>query len=580
MANDVGYYDVETSGWATFVVGEALAPDGRRVVVWHRPGDLLQWMLDSGVREWRAHNGGRFDALLMLSLAQDAGASIGATLAGSSILRATIRLGSKRITLTDTYALAPVRLEALAEAAGGPLKGGLSFGYDEIPEGLDPHSPMGKELATYLTRDVEALAFADAAWRETLRDVLKVEPKLTIGGAAWNSARASIEELVSDRLDVPLTIGQYEAQRSGYFGGRVEVFQPEAPAGWRFDRNSSYPAALTRVRVPMGHRSVRVSWNGEPGTVSATVDVPECEFPPLPLRMGGRVVYPTGRIRGTWTALELENATRLGARIHSVQRSIVARETTDALKGWCEHVWGERVARPAWAKLLKLVANSLTGKLAQHPERESLRYGDAMDAPAGCAFLTRPDEHGGAWWRVPTVRVSPCARPEWSAYLTAEARVELLEQLRAAPGALYCDTDSVYCVGAHTRNLGAGLGEWKTEGAMTEWRALAPKVYAYTDERGRRVVKGKGLSGLTPEGFDALREGAAWRVTSGVSTLLTSLRENGRASFVRRDSSRSLAPRAGWVGARVLPAGHSKTRAPTIQEAKELWSADDEEAEE
>lgn len=583
MTIPVGYYDLETAGWDSYVVGGYLAPGATApVLIWHDAATLLSELVRFPGTEWRAHNGGRYDSLLMMTIAAREGWKIRCSMRGASVLTARLTPpgGGKRsgITLADTFALAPVGLEKFARAAGGVQKG--AFDYESITPGLDPRSSLGKLLAEYLRDDLLSLRDADTAWRQVIREVAGVEPGRTIGGTAWKSASRFTTELPGEDTSVALPTKAYQHGRAGYFGGRVEVYRTRAPLIHRYDRNSSYPAALTLQPVPFGERVWKQTWNGEPGTVWATVEVAEGQrVAPLPVRHsdGGRVWFPTGIVSGAWAANELEAAINDGAaRLLRVNRARLASSTSLCLREWCLRVWNARVERPAWNGLLKLLANSLTGKLAQRPDTSTVGFGDRDEDPAGARALTKPDAAGMHWWALDGERVSPCARPEWAAYLTAEARVEHTRQLRAAGDSLvYGDTDSVYSERRLDRRLGDGLGEWKYEGAGELWKARAPKLYRYGEK-----VKAKGFPGLTVDGFERVtappeewpRDEAGeparptWALDRGVDSLLTTVRRDGGAGFKRRDSARGLALEDSWCGGRVRLAGSHDTRPPTVQE--------------
>jgi hypothetical protein len=569
----VGYFDIESADWDTFVVGALLPPgQSRPNFVWHSSAEFLDAMLEYGRVEWRAHNGGRYDVLLLLSHVQKRGWKIRATMRGAAVLRAECfapGAGKPNIVFTDTFALAPVSLDSLAKSAGLTQK--RKFDYSSITKHLDKNSKLGRELASYLEADVLALRDGDMAWRNVLRDVARVEPALTIGATAWRSASKEIAKLcdeLGEPLDHPLSNTQYEISREGYYGGRVEVFRTRASSGQRYDRNSSYPAALTRARLPVGARVMSRAWESAEGTVWARVRVRECVAPPLPVRLPGHVVFPSGVFDGVWTCRELRSAIATGdARIIRVHGARVARHSEPLLRDWCLRVWKERVNRPSWSTLLKLLANSLTGKLAQRPEREELVFCKEGEEPEGASPIG-PARDGGRWYAVSRVAVPDCARPEWAATLTAEARESLLAQLvSVGDDAVYCDTDSVYALdGAHVRDVGAELGQWKHEGPMRDWRAEAPKVYAYKNENGSTKVRAKGMPGLDAGGYEALARGTPWEVRRGVETLRATIRRDGYVDFRARVLERALRPVSGWVGARVRDGDYS-TRAPTYAEA-------------
>jgi hypothetical protein len=572
----VGYFDIETADWTVFVVG-GIYLDGQIQTVWHDETTFVQCLFAHKNVEWRAHNGGRFDFLLILKHCQEAGFSIKATMRGSGVLKFTIKNSyGETMTFVDTFALAPVSLAKLSAAAGKTQKG--HFNYDDITPGMDKRSALGRQLEDYLCDDLKSLAESDAAWREVIRQVTGgIEPSLTIGGTAWKSASRFAKGCGED-IEWPMDIHDYTQGRAGYFGGRVEVFQQFAPKAFTCDRNSSYPAALVNQPVPVGRRIWGRTLEGE-GTVWARVMVPDCRVPPLPLKVGIRLAFPIGEFDGVWTALELRNAVaNHGVKVLKIRRSRMAERTTDVLAGWCQRVWNAREEMKPWSGLLKLLANSLTGKLAQSPERAGLGFCHVSQLPSDAKQLTPADEMSGVWYSQSRVEVSPCARPEWSAYLTSEARIELLNQLSSVgDSSVYCDTDSVFSTKPIVRNMGTSLGQWKDEGEISDFASFGPKFYRYDKPDGTRVSKVKGQSLTSNEqqtkeekeafaraSFESLVAGNALTNRSGAWSLKQSIRGVGVAAFLTRQTVKGRKIDSKWVGSRL--AGRNETRAPTLAE--------------
>jgi hypothetical protein len=282
-------------------------------------------------------------------------------------------------------------------------------------------------------------------------------------------------------------------------------------------------------------------------------------------------------VSGAWTGIELRHAEASGAKIVRFLSADVWTKSAPFLAPYADRVWGLRsdaieAGDDAKSEWFKLLANSLTGKLAQRPEQSSLAFVDAeSDEPPELEHDTEivaTYDHG-AFVLHKSQRVGACAHVELAAHLTAEARTELGRQiLEAGASALYCDTDSVYSRKTLTRRIGDELGEWGYEGAMCNWRALAPKVYRYDctgckkHPGGGAHVRGKGMPGLDDSGFALLKSGGAWKVERGVEGLKTQLRKKDKL-FKARVLSRSLHPIAGWIGGRVAD-GKYGTRPTTI----------------
>jgi hypothetical protein len=579
-----GVWDIETASWDRFVVGQAISATGERFTSWSEDDFARHLLAQSGC--WYAHAGGRFDAIWLLDWLHRHGVPATVRLRGAGILSLTVGA----LEIRDSFAIAPMSLAKLAPL-GGAQKIALSLpcecgtdcgGYCVLAGILDRGGPSSRERAT-----VEAYLSADCDGLRAALDALAsfaagqgIPLGLTIGGTAWGTARAWLG------LDAaPPDLARYRRLRGAYYGGRTEVFATEAAAGHRYDIHSSYPAALSRTALPVGPGQLRdrviasrYFAAGKPCILAAEVEVPESDVPPLPYRATDRLLYPHGPVTGCWTSHELRHAVSCGAVVRRVAWGHVWDEESAFLAPFADRVWGLRAAaaaedtaagaaRAAWCKWL---ANSLTGKLAQRPENESLRFlpsiGRAPPELDDGETILRVTA-GGVWATRESVRVSPCAHVQLAAWLTSEARCELHRQLVHASARLYCDTDSVYSGHELSRRVGDALGEWGHEGALSDWRALAPKVYRYTDpDTGKVAVRGKGLSGLDAAGFAALETGEAWTLQRGVDGVRTALQRAGVTGslFRRRSITRRLRPETGWCGGRELQEGETTTRATTV----------------
>lgn len=575
-----GVFDIECADWDRFVCGCILHADGTKYVSWDEDDFAIALLDCEGV--YYAHAGGRYDMLWLADYCiRHQIAIVDLKPRGSGIM--SMRVGE--LECRDSYALVPM---ALAKAApiGGQEKSSLSLpcvcgescgGYCALAGDLTSRQ---KRLVTeYLVQDCVALLAMLRALATRCAD-LQITAGLTVGGTAWATAK--------DWCDLPKCqhdLGRYDAIRRGYYGGRNEVYRPWAPRGERYDIHSSYPAALTRVSLPIGppmHLKGRAAGesyrSGHAGIYRATVIVPAMHIPPLPAREADRLLYPTGAIDGVWTGLELRHAESCGAHITKIIWCYSWKTSLPILKPYAERVWKIRDANSypeasgsdkAFAAWIKWLANSLTGKTAQSPDHESLTFIPAIDGPP---ILTRDakviavNDHG-CWVVTESRRVDACAHVEWAAHLTAEARIEDHRQLLHAEEmgqALYTDTDSVYASTTLARKIGPNLGEWGHEGSLEDWQALAPKVYRYRDPHTAKVhVRGKGMSDLTSEGFDSLARGDDWIVSRGVDGLKTSLRSHASQLFRRKHLSRSLSPFPGWIGGRLLD-GRGGTYPPTV----------------
>lgn len=561
-------WDLECGNWTTFVCGGIRTSHGFEV---YRSADAMFRALLS-LRGWVwAHNGGRYDTLWALEQCRKRGIRVSVTMAGARVVRAVIKDGP---TLRDSFALIPMALKDAAKIGGGQKKetglpcvcGKKCGGYCSIR----PRMPwkLRRRLERYLEADCESL------WNtlHKLRDFAAcngIELRGTVGSTAWATAKGALDLPDADWPNISI----YRAARAGYYGGRTQVFGPEAPSGDRYDIHSSYPAALRSVAVPIGEaiecepsnagRRFRAGW---PGVYTADVEVRrDVWIPPLPQRTDVRLLYPTGKFTGDWTSLELEYAESVGVRIHRIRHGLAWRRSERLFRQWCADGWKlrERAAadNKALGKWMKWLLNSLTGKLAMRPEVRVVSLRESDDPPEACPgeWPCSPTHCSGAcgkWrliaegmdlWTRGLTRIASCGHVQMAAFLTAYARVELHRQLsHAGDAALYCDTDSVYARKPLARRLGDDLGEWGHEGSMSDWLAPAPKLYRYRDAKGKWHVKGKGMPGLTAEGMDLLLRGKMWERRIGVAGLSAAAKDG--SLFERAILRRSLGREALAMG--------------------------------
>jgi len=549
-------FDIETEAWSTYVLGGVLTAKGEYFET-RDPEALASRILQIEGDVW-AHNGGRYDALWLLSVLDSWGTPWRAHLAGARIT--LLEVGWTRIR--DSYALVPMSL-AKGAALGGVRKSKTGFvcacgracgGYCRIRRSMSTQD--FKRLSGYLEHDCRAtlaMLRAVAGWLDGEDHPMRG----TIGSTAWVGARGM--------LDLPCakwTGEGYQLSREGYYGGRVEVYQPIAGRVWMYDRRASYPAALVETPVPVGKvtclgatRAGRVYRAGWPGIYRAEVKVAECAYPPLPLRLSTGLAYPWGTFSGVWTSLELREAERRGARILRIDYCAAWRSAERALAPWCERIWQLRAkSEPVWAAWIKLLANSLTGKLAQRPEHRIIVGGAKLHSapwePLGPSLRI---------WTRPAWRIPACGHVHWAAYLTASARADLLKQIEAAGStALYCDTDSCYSAAPQSRRIGDGLGEWKLEGIEAAWRAWAPKLYAAGEK-----IAAKGMPGLDVGGLTRVALGAPHVSEEGVSGLRSAARGGGNL-FRRQRLVRISHADGEHFGSRILGSdGRTRARSYT-----------------
>lgn len=556
-------FDIETQDWDTFVLGGVLSADGTyKSFNWREEEAFARHLLSLHGTLW-AFNGGRYDSLWLLDWI--ARLDIKAQVFASSARVTLIKVG--KVQVRDLAALWPgIRLEDAARVFGATKRTtGLECrcvkacgGYCRIRR--DMTAADLDTLGTYLRADCEA-TIAVGSGLVGAASERDLDLRGTIGSSAWSFVQRTYGIPDADWGEPEIRWSRYSFARRAYYGGRTQVFRPESAHGWRYDLNSAYPAALAAVSLPVGEaRRVgpaparRAFMASRPGVYEVAIDVPVMHVPPLPWRGGdGRVYYPTGRLYGTWTGLEIETAIDAGARVHEWGAALVWPDASPVLAPFANRLWNERASIGKASRLgkwLKLYANSLTGKLAQRPDGDTVYINP--DDPKPCpgiehCSIARTGKHDcGCWdsldlpgrvWTAPHYRLPKNGYVHWAAYLTAYARRVLYQRLREAGRAVvYCDTDSVYA----ERELGpngteSDLGAWLCEGEYKDFVSLAPKTYRFIGDKGE-VVRAKGIP--KPD-WQAINDRRTIVIDSGVRQLRSAARAGG-GLFRRRELARTV----------------------------------------
>lgn len=562
-------FDCETEAWDKHVLSCAVSEDGET------------YRLDSyeEIREWYAslpssdvilaHNGGRYDAIMMVDALRGLGEMTG-SLSGGALSSFRVKGGAE---MRDTARLAPMTLGDFAKGFGSVPKSELPWEHEETR--VDMCEAKKRTLAEYCANDCRAnlsafFGLVDYAERAGIEYENRHGIRRTLGGWSFASADTLCE------LGPELAEGDYVAERSAFYGGRVEVLRwitdggrawlgtPESELemeGVRWDIRSAYPAAMLGL-FPSGEscRALRpaAAYGTFPGIFHAKVVIPP-GLPLLPMRAerGSSVVWATGVLEGWWTHRELQAAEKHGAKILHIDKARVWREETPVMAPFVEKYWPlrEKALRDGddiVAKWVKLFLNSAFGKLAQlmsgmcrlvfdpevvgtneswHPIGESNIYGvDVRRVVDG-------------------VPMGPaCARPVLASTITADARIRVMERLiEAGDRAVYCDTDAVYELGDARIEEPDTLGAWNREGPFGGWFAPAPKMYRYTDGEGREKARAKGMPAASAEMIRRLWKGECIMNERGVHGIRSAVKlaaKDDGAIFRRRKLERSLnAPR-------------------------------------
>lgn len=430
-----------------------------------RINELMDFLADKDYRVY-AHNGGKFDFHYMLEYIED----------WQKITMINNRLAQwrwNRIEFCDSYCILPVGL-----AEYNKTKIDYAIFEDDSRE-----LPENKELIRNYLKD-------DLVFTYELVNAFIEENghHLTIASCAIKKLQ-KIEGLkVNDSgRDFFEDISQF------YYGGRVECFKKGIIHDNQikcYDINSAYPYAMLHEHPVEGYIT----------THSARPDIVGGNFYKFsafslgcfPFRNDDKTLcFPNDKQKRTfccsgWELLVARELGLLKGEVHVEQKIFLEKRN---FKKYVDYYYtiksNSKKGSPKYI-FAKLFLNSAYGKFGANP----INYKETRIIPAHDfekAIAKGYDIHGEIHDRI--IISKPIEPEKWRHYNVATAasitgfvRAYLLRAVNASTDPLYCDTDSVICVGDSKLVLGNDLGQWKHEGDFTVAGIGGKKIYAMRHE--------------------------------------------------------------------------------------------------
>lgn len=470
-----------------------------------------------------AHNAGRFDYLFILPWLMHLGTKLGfefsvipvaSSIQVLDVWRASSSERARRKSLwrfVDSLKLIPTSLDKAAKGFGlaGKDKSALK-------EDLNTPETDRKAWIAYNRVDCVQLFRVLERFHHYVENVLLGEVGIT---APATSMKIFRRRFLKDAI--PRSIDTHAFIRESYKGGRTENYIRKGQGLYYFDINSSYPAAMLHD-MPAGEATW---WEGEPeafirdGYIGfCEVDVwvpPSLNIPPLPLTKG-KLIFPVGKLTGTWEWSELQLALEVGCEIVRWGKSVwypgkpIFREFVVELYKYRDKSRADY--DPGLDDVVKIMLNSLYGKFGMKTLRKKIYLATDPELPDN-AVPANGDPECPVWY-AETESDAPYVMPQVSARVTSLGRQRLyrgvLEVQKAGGDVYYSDTDSIITdvrIPTSTE-LGAFKDELPAWGGKLEGEFIAPKLYALTAP-GFEKVKAKGIENKlkTLENFHRLARG-------------------------------------------------------------------------
>jgi hypothetical protein len=571
-----GTFDIECAAWDQFRLGACYRGFAGSEKIFYDADEMIDYMRGHG-GTWYGHAAGIYDSLLVVDRLTSRGIKFQADEAAQRITR----LVCGALNLRDSYSLFPAPLDDLCGMINRPVPK-LPWscicsrdcgGYCQIPArtAAGKHDP---DLEDYCVADCRDLYDGIAKLMErTAAD--GIDLRGTLGSTAWAHAkmRLGLPDAEFPSWDI------WRRIRLADKPGRLFIIRPTADGpGSHSDIINAYPAALQRAELPVGEcsevggrRAMGALVQALPGIYSATVRVPDdCFLPPLPWKIGGRTVYPTGTFSGTWCLPELAAAADRGVEILECHSAIIWEAAIPVFGDLMTELYALRKSagkRTAYGQWLSRLAKALCGKLAEGPERSRvLAFPERVKLCTrdrgcrnGCTGRCRrytPIDLFGRIWSAPYWKLPPSAHVHWSAYLRAHTRIQLLTEAErfGESDLVYGNTDSLWTIGRKLPSpIGDDLGHWERKHGWTQWQCRAPSVYRCISDDGTPIIRAAGSSAVTEA--DWLRGQGV--IDRGVVTFRRAAKSTGKL-FRRKDRRWTLPeiPSDGMYGCRRMdPSG-------------------------
>jgi len=290
----------------------------------------------------------------------------------------------------------------------------------------------------------------------------------------------------------------------GYYGGRTEAFcRGTFENANYYDFNSLYPSVMASERYPdpnsqrVSHKNSTILLMHNPGVSEVEITIPEQKYPPLPHRDDdGKVIFPYGHLRGSWSNLELKYAVEeCGCIITKVHETIYYCLSMTPFKSFVEDLYAKRreyqKAGSPMETVTKLMMNALYGKFGEKFDgKGSTIHNDAI-TEKDIADALKIDYINDFVKIITDTDPKAHCIPVWAVYVTAYGRIKLHKAL-VSHNALYCDTDSL--ITFDEIETSTKLGDLKLEMKVVRGITIMPKMYACEQANNKHHIKIKGLS--------------------------------------------------------------------------------------
>ena len=422
-----------------------------------------------------AHFGGRFDGVFLLRELRRyfPHLPLYVIMNGSSAVMIEVRCDGYPIRFCDSQFLFKQSLEDMGESLGME-KGECPF----YPPPLTTKQWL--ELRTYNEQDCRIL------WHGLDRAAHALE---SLGSTLSFTLASTALRLFRVRYlseDIPTSSVHNREIRPGYIASRVEDYRRVSMWGKHYDINSSFPHSQMS---PLPGRHLTTDRTiGDMTIAHVRVRVPERWLPPLPVRHGNSIYFPTGEFDAWYCTDDLILLEEMGGAVLEVYRAHHYEPWND-ISEFVRDIYNLRLKAaddPFLSNFWKITMNAgVYGKLGERGDKEKIVL--------GLKRLKCP--HNGEHEQIPgrPTCIRRVANGVWAILepgdpkhthipvplvTTARSRARITRFASRAEGLAYCDTDGISS--QSTFESSTALGELKLEYEYVDGIFPRCKMYSVT----------------------------------------------------------------------------------------------------
>lgn len=475
-------YDIEGANWIEHVVSASYYKDEDGLDELHyfkHVGEFVEYLFKDGnpIEEVWCHFGAIYDFMFVIKECVEFGyADITKMVPrGNGLLMFDIQRNDKTVTFRDSSAILPFGLDSITKNFG--------VTHEKLKMDRTKITHDTPEVRRYLKNDVVGLYESIEKFMEW-GPIKEVGMKTTIASQSIQILRKYLP------CEIPsLSKGADQFIRQGYFGGRTEIFKPLYDDPSKdinyYDINSLYPYCMKELLFPVVPKGVQSTFDmgSTVGYVECEVFIPEMYSPPLPvvqeIRKTKKLIFPTGKVRGVWSSLELEYASKFGVVILKVYRVFAFEKLVPVFKEFVDTMYDIRSKSEKVSVdnvLAKLILNSCYGRMGLDRNRASLEFDDGQD---GFKPKYELAARGGGSIRIGEVQSfakNAFSHVGIAAWVTSGARIlNHQKQHELDYKVWYTDTDSFFT--PKKLKESGKLGDLKLEYPLKRACFLLPKTY-------------------------------------------------------------------------------------------------------